>query len=94
MLVPVRRAGLRALLSHGQWGHEKARALQMLEFMTSAESPARLRSAVLRAAQALELAAVMMAQPELVLLDEPAGGSTRCCSSGSPNTSGSSMGRA
>src|SRR6266704_1175200 len=33
MLVPVRRAGLRAVLSHGQWRHERERAMEMLEFV-------------------------------------------------------------
>ena len=33
MLVPVRRRGLRALFSRADWGHEKARAMEMLEFL-------------------------------------------------------------
>ena len=75
MLVPVRRAGLRALLSHGQWGHEKARAMQMLEFMDISRVAGTLGGALSYGQRKLlELAAVMMAQPELVLLDEPAGG--------------------
>jgi len=83
MLVPVARGSAR-LLSHGQWGHEKARALQMLEFMDISRVAGTLGGALSYGQRKLlELAAVMMAQPELVLLDEPAGGSTRCCSSGS-----------
>jgi ABC-type branched-subunit amino acid transport system ATPase component len=75
MLVPVRRAGLRALLSHGQWGHEKTRAMQMLEFMDISRVAGTLGGALSYGQRKLlELAAVMMAQPELVLLDEPAGG--------------------
>ena len=75
MLVPVRRAGLRALLSHGQWGHERARAMQMLEFMDISRVAGTLGGALSYGQRKLlELAAVMMAQPELVLLDEPAGG--------------------
>src|SRR5260370_31299870 len=74
MLVPVRRAGLRALLSHGQWGHEKARAMQMLEFMDISRVAGTLRCALSYGQRKLlELAAVMMSPPELVLLDEPAG---------------------
>src|SRR5438132_11092232 len=75
MLVPVRRAGLRALLSHGQWGHEKARAMEMLEFMDISRVAGTLGGALSYGQRKLlELAAVMMAAPELVLLDEPAGG--------------------
>jgi neutral amino acid transport system ATP-binding protein len=75
MLVPVRRAGLRALLSHGQWGHEKERAMEMLAFMDISKVAGTLGGALSYGQRKLlELAAVMMARPELVLLDEPAGG--------------------
>jgi neutral amino acid transport system ATP-binding protein len=75
MLVPVRRAGLRALLSHGQWGQEKDKAMEMLDFMEISHVAGTLGGALSYGQRKLlELAAVMMAQPELVLLDEPAGG--------------------
>jgi len=75
MLVPVRRAGFRALLSHGQWGHEKVRAMEMLQFMDISQVAGTLGGALSYGQRKLlELAAVMMARPELVLLDEPAGG--------------------
>jgi neutral amino acid transport system ATP-binding protein len=75
MLVPVRRAGFRALLSHGQWGHEKERAMEMLEFMDINQVAGTLGGALSSGPRKLlALAAVMMARPELVLLDEPAGG--------------------
>jgi neutral amino acid transport system ATP-binding protein len=75
MLVPVRRRGLRALLSHGQWGHEKERAMAMLEFMDIDHVAGTVGGALSYGQRKLlELAAVMMARPELVLLDEPAGG--------------------
>jgi ABC-type branched-subunit amino acid transport system ATPase component len=75
MLVPVRRRGLRALLSHGQWGHEKERAMAMLEFMDIDRVAGTVGGALSYGQRKLlELAAVMMARPELVLLDEPAGG--------------------
>jgi len=75
MLVPVRRRGLRELLSHGQWGHEKDRAMSMLEFMDIDHVAGTLGGALSYGQRKLlELAAVMMARPELVLLDEPAGG--------------------
>src|SRR3989442_13492486 len=75
MMVLVRRAELRALLSHGQWGHEKERAMEMLEFMDIGRVAGTLGGALSYGQRKLlELAAVMMARPELVLLDEPAGG--------------------
>lgn len=75
MLVPVRRTGLRALLSQGQWRHEKERAMEMLEFMDIGQVAGTLGGALSYGQRKLlELSAVMMARPELVLLDEPAGG--------------------
>jgi ABC-type branched-subunit amino acid transport system ATPase component len=75
MLVPVRRAGLRALLAQGQWGHEKDRAMEMLELLDISQVAGTLGGALSYGQRKLlELAAVMMARPELVLLDEPAGG--------------------
>ena len=75
MLVPVRRAGLRAMLSHGQWRHERERAMEMLEFVEIAHVADTVGGALSYGQRKLlELAAVMMAAPELVLLDEPAGG--------------------
>jgi ABC-type branched-subunit amino acid transport system ATPase component len=75
MLVPVRRAGILGLLSRAEWGHEKARAMAMLEFMDIGQVAGTLGGALSYGQRKLlELAAVMMAEPELVLLDEPAGG--------------------
>jgi neutral amino acid transport system ATP-binding protein len=75
MLVPVRRAGIRALLSLGQWKDERARAMDMLAFMDIAHVAGALGGSLSYGQRKLlELAAVMMARPQLVLLDEPAGG--------------------
>ena len=75
MLVPVRRAGWRALLSQRQWSHEQDRAMEMLESMDISQVAGTLGGALSYGQRKLlELAAVMMARPELVLLDEPAGG--------------------
>lgn len=75
MLVPVRRAGLSGLLGRAQHGHEKARAMEMLDFMEISHVAGKLGGALSYGQRKLlELAAVMMAAPELVLLDEPAGG--------------------
>jgi len=75
MLVPVRRKGLRALFSGAAWSHEKERAMEMLEFL-DLSLVAKTLGGELSYGQRklLELGAVMMAEPELVLLDEPAGG--------------------
>ena len=75
MLVPVRRAGLRGLFSRGQWKDERARAMDLLEFMEISHVADALGGSLSYGQRKLlELAAVMMAQPQLVLLDEPAGG--------------------
>ncbi len=75
MLVPVRRKGLRALFSRADWGHEKARAMEMLEFLEISHVANSLGGALSYGQRKLlELGAVMMAEPQLVLLDEPAGG--------------------
>src|SRR5712692_10816418 len=75
MLVPVRRKGLRALFSPAAWGHEKARAMEMLDFLEISQVAQTLGGALSYGQRKLlELGAVMMAEPELVLLDAPAGG--------------------
>jgi ABC-type branched-subunit amino acid transport system ATPase component len=75
MLVPVRRSGLRALFSGGQWHEEKARAMDMLAAMDISHVAGLLGGSLSYGQRKLlELAAVMMAKPQLVLLDEPAGG--------------------
>lgn len=75
MLVPVRRFGLRHLLANAVRGAEVARAQGWLERVGMArlgDHEARMLSYGQQ--KLLELAAIMMAEPELVLLDEPAGG--------------------
>jgi neutral amino acid transport system ATP-binding protein len=75
MLVPVQRAGFRGLFSHGQRKDERARAMDMLAFMEISHVASALGGSLSYGQRKLlELAAVMMAQPRLVLLDEPAGG--------------------
>jgi ABC-type branched-subunit amino acid transport system ATPase component len=75
VLVPVRRSGLTALFTAGVSRHERDHGLEMLEFVglgKLAGEPGGTLSFGQR--KLLELAAVLMARPELVLLDEPAGG--------------------
>ena len=75
MLVPVRRKGLRALFSPAGWSSERGRAMEMLEFLDIAHVANTLGGALSYGQRKLlELGAVLMAEPELVLLDEPAGG--------------------
>jgi neutral amino acid transport system ATP-binding protein len=75
MLVPVRRSGVRALFSRGQWHDEKARAMDTLTAMDIGHVAGLLGGSLSYGQRKLlELAAVMMARPQLVLLDEPAGG--------------------
>jgi neutral amino acid transport system ATP-binding protein len=75
MLVPVRRAGFRGLFSRGQWHEERSRAMEMLEFMEISHVAGLIGGSLSYGQRKLlELAAVMMARPRMVLLDEPAGG--------------------
>lgn len=75
MIVPVRHVGLRALFGPGILAHEEQRALGLLERVGLAHlkhEPAKELS--FGQQKLLEFAAVLMAKPEIVLLDEPAGG--------------------
>ncbi|MFQ5611092.1 MAG: ABC transporter ATP-binding protein [Anaerolineae bacterium] len=75
MIVPVRHVGLRPLLGPGMHRHEEERALALLERVGLThlkDQPANKLS--FGQQKLLELAAILMSEPELVLLDEPAGG--------------------
>ncbi|HEV7564411.1 MAG TPA: ABC transporter ATP-binding protein [Microbacteriaceae bacterium] len=75
MLVPVRQTGLRGFFSGARASAESARAREMLARLGIehlADHPAGQLSYGQR--RLVELGAVMMARPALVLLDEPAGG--------------------
>jgi ABC-type branched-subunit amino acid transport system ATPase component len=75
MIVPLRQAGLRALLGRGMYRHEEQRALALLERVGLAHLRDRPAAKLSYGQQKLlEFAAVLMSEPELVLLDEPAGG--------------------
>ncbi len=75
MVVPVRRTGLKAMFWDGIQGHERERAERLLDFVG-------LRKFIDEQAghlsfgqqKLLELAAALMAEPEMLLLDEPSGG--------------------
>jgi neutral amino acid transport system ATP-binding protein len=75
MIVPVRQVGFRSLLGPGMHRHEEERAMELLERVGLdhlKDEPARKLS--FGQQKLLEFTAILMAAPELVLLDEPAGG--------------------
>jgi neutral amino acid transport system ATP-binding protein len=75
MIVPVRQVGFRSLLGPGMYQYEAERAQELLRRVGldhMAHQPARKLS--FGQQKLLEFAAVLMSKPELVLLDEPAGG--------------------
>src|SRR5690606_24746490 len=75
LLVAVRRVGLRELLGSALRGSEVERAEHWLERVGLEHlRDAEARSLSYGQQKLLELAGAMMADPQLVLLDEPAGG--------------------
>jgi branched-chain amino acid transport system permease protein len=75
MIVPVRHVGVRVLFGAGIYSDEAARAEALLERFGLdhlKNEPARKLS--FGQQKLLEFAAILMSDPEIVLLDEPAGG--------------------
>jgi len=75
MIVPIRHVGLRALFGASIYSDEADRAMRLLERVGLdhlRDQPARRLS--FGQQKLLELAAVLMSGPDLVLLDEPASG--------------------
>jgi neutral amino acid transport system ATP-binding protein len=75
MIVPVRQVGFRSLLGPGMYQYEEERAMALLKRVGLAflkDEPARKLS--FGQQKLLEFAAVLMSDPDIVLLDEPAGG--------------------
>lgn len=75
MIVPIRQVGLRSLLGPNMFLEEVERAMGLLERVGLThlkDEPARKLS--FGQQKLLEFAAILMANPAMVLLDEPAGG--------------------
>lgn len=75
LIVPVRQVGWKTLLSRGVKKHEEARALELLDWVgLSKFRDEEARKLSFGQQKLVELAAVLMSDPEIILLDEPAGG--------------------
>jgi ABC-type branched-subunit amino acid transport system ATPase component len=75
MVVPARRIGLKAMFWDGIQGHERVRATRLLEFVGLVKHIDDDAGHLSFGQQKLlELAAALMAEPEIILLDEPSGG--------------------
>lgn len=75
MIVPVKQVGFRSLLGPGMYRDEEERAMELLrrvglDFLKDE----RARKLSFGQQKLLEFAAVLMSEPDIVLLDEPAGG--------------------
>ena len=75
MVVPVRQSNWKSLFSAAIKGHERERAKGLLDFVGLADYWSMQAGNLSFGQQKLlELAAALMSQPDLLLLDEPAGG--------------------
>jgi len=75
LIVPVKQIGWRNLLSPGVKKYEEERALEMLDWVGLTQyRDEEVRKLSFGQQKLIELIAVLMSDPDLILLDEPAGG--------------------
>ncbi len=75
MIVPVRQIGWKTLLSRGVKREEEEKAMELLEWVGLAQfRDEEVRRLSFGQQKLVELMAVLMSEPDLILLDEPAGG--------------------
>jgi ABC-type branched-subunit amino acid transport system ATPase component len=75
LIVPVKQLGWRTLLSRGVKKHEEERAMEFLDWVgLSQYRDEEARKLSFGQQKLVEFIAVLMSNPELILLDEPAGG--------------------
>jgi ABC-type branched-subunit amino acid transport system ATPase component len=75
LIVPVKQIGWRTLLSQGVKKQEEERAMELLDWVgLSQYHDEEVRKLSFGQQKLVELIAVLMSEPDLILLDEPAGG--------------------
>ncbi len=75
MIVPVKQLGMRTLMSRGVKKHEEEKAMSLLDMVGLAKfRDEEARKLSFGQQKLVELAAVLMSDPAMILLDEPAGG--------------------